>query len=100
MDMHKLVDFVAMASKRRAYSVTTNLQAIEAAEKSSKEAAASHFSMDCQAIWHGSSTRGVDSCNQGVTLTCIKCIQCESPLMSRQVTPSSEHNQFVCIDAE
>ena len=43
--VHEVVEFVhvPMASKRRAYLVTTKLQAIEAAEKISKEAAASHF---------------------------------------------------------
>ena len=38
VDVHKMVDLV-LASKRRVYSVTTELQAVEAAEQSSKEAA-------------------------------------------------------------
>ena len=46
MDVHEVVDFEAMASKQRAYSVTTKLQAVKAAEKSSKEAAASQFGVD------------------------------------------------------
>ena len=44
--MHEVVDFEVMASKRRAYSVTTKLQAVKAAEKSLKEAAASQFGVD------------------------------------------------------
>ena len=35
-----------MTSKQRVYSVTTKLQATEAVEKSSKEAAASQFGVD------------------------------------------------------
>ena len=45
MDVHEVIDFGAMALKQRAYSVTTKLQAIEEAEKSSKEAAANRFGM-------------------------------------------------------
>ena len=64
VDVHEVVNFGTMASNQRAYSVTTTLQAFEAAEKSSKEAAARQFGLD----QHGSSTCGVDLHSQGVPL--------------------------------
>ena len=52
MDVHKVVNFGVTAAKQRAYSVRTKLQAIEAVEKNSKEAVASQFGVNHQAIWH------------------------------------------------
>ena len=50
VDVHEVIDFIAtctcMELKQRAYSVTTKLQTVEAAENSSKEAAPSQFAMD------------------------------------------------------
>ena len=39
-----------MATKRKAYTVTTKLQAVEVAEKTSKETAARQFSVDPRRI--------------------------------------------------
>ena len=39
-----------MATKRKAYTVSTKLQAVAVAERSSKEAAARHFSVDPRRI--------------------------------------------------
>ena len=41
---------LAMATKRKAYTVTTKLQAVEVAEKTSKEAAARQFGVDPRRI--------------------------------------------------